>query len=159
VVRRDIVLVFFVWDGLSLTVLAFLATQDGGLTDSSTVRAFYDVYNGIVMPGAFGFVAAIFLTSVGLAMVRRVFAARWVGYLSQPLYAAPAAEHAATAGMKTCIDCGETKPESGFLPSETRAEALSLHPETRAAEVARASRNQQARKLRRRQQASASVAD
>jgi hypothetical protein len=74
--------VLFIWDGLSLTLLAFLSKQSGGLSDQSTVRALYDLFNGIVMPGGFGFVAAIFLTAVGLGMVRGKFASRWLGHLS-----------------------------------------------------------------------------
>jgi len=64
-----------------LTALEFLSRQ-GGLTDPSVIRTFYDLQNGIIMPGAFGFVAAVFLTSLGAAMVRGVFAAPWVGWLS-----------------------------------------------------------------------------
>ncbi len=68
-------------DGLTLTALEFLSKQ-GGLTDPSLTRAFYDLQNGIIMPGAFGCIAAIFLTAVGVALLRRRFGARWLGWLS-----------------------------------------------------------------------------
>jgi hypothetical protein len=68
-------------DGLTLTALEFVSKQ-GGLTDPSVIRTFYDLQSGIIMPGAFGCIAAVFLASVGAAMVRRVFAAPWVGWLS-----------------------------------------------------------------------------
>jgi len=68
-------------DGITLTVLEFLSRQ-GGLGDPSVTRAFYDLQNGVIMPGAFGCIAAVFLASLGVAMLRGVFAARWVGWLS-----------------------------------------------------------------------------
>jgi hypothetical protein len=68
-------------DGLPFTALEFLVKQ-GGLTDPSVTRIFYDLQNGIIMPGAFGFMAAVFLVAFGSAALRRVFAAPWLGWLS-----------------------------------------------------------------------------
>src|ERR1700730_11311318 len=61
-------------DGLPMTALEFLSKQ-GGLNDPSVTRIFYDLQNGVIMPGAFGCMAAFFLTSLGATMVRRKFAA------------------------------------------------------------------------------------
>jgi hypothetical protein len=77
-------------DGLPLTALEFLVKQ-GGLTDPSVTRIFYDLENGIIMPGGFGFMAAVFLVSLGSAMIRRAFAAAWLGWLSFVLAAFAAA--------------------------------------------------------------------
>ena len=68
-------------DSLTLTALEFLSKQ-GGLTDPAVTRSFYDLENGIIMPGAFGCIAAVFLIAVGVAAVRRMFAAPWLGGLS-----------------------------------------------------------------------------
>ena len=68
-------------DGITLTALEFLSKQ-GGLTDRSITRVFYDLENGIIMPGMFGCAAAIFLTALGIAMVRGKFGARWIGWIS-----------------------------------------------------------------------------
>jgi hypothetical protein len=69
------------FDGLTLTALEFV-TEQGGLTDPALTRAFFDLQNGIVMPGAFGLIIAVFLVAAGLAILRRTFAARWLGWLS-----------------------------------------------------------------------------
>jgi hypothetical protein len=68
-------------DGVTLTALEFLSKQ-GGLTDPSVSRAFFDLQNGIIMPGMFGFAAAIFLLALGSAVLRGTFATRWVGWVS-----------------------------------------------------------------------------
>lgn len=68
-------------DGVTLTALEFLSKQSG-LTDPSVSRIFFDLQNGIIMPGMFGFAAAIFLLALGSAMLRGTFAARWVGWVS-----------------------------------------------------------------------------
>jgi hypothetical protein len=68
-------------DGLPLTALVFLSKQ-GTPSDPSLVRAFYDLENGIIMPGVFGFLAAIFLAAFGIAVIRHVFASAWLGWLS-----------------------------------------------------------------------------
>ena len=69
------------FDGVTLTALEFLSKQ-GGLTDPSVSRTFFDLQNGIVMPGMFGFAAAIFLLALGSAILRGTFASRWVGWIS-----------------------------------------------------------------------------
>jgi hypothetical protein len=69
------------FDGVTLTALEFLAKQ-GGLTDPAPTRVFFDRQNGLINPGLFGCVAAVFLASVGEAAVSGVIAARWVGWLS-----------------------------------------------------------------------------
>jgi hypothetical protein len=74
------------FDGVTLTALEFLSKQ-GGLTDPALTRAFYDLQNGLIMPGLFGCVTAVFLVSVGAAAVGGIVAARWVGWLSLVLAA------------------------------------------------------------------------
>jgi hypothetical protein len=69
------------WFAATLTALEFLSKQ-GGLTDPSVSRAFFDLQNGIIMPGMFGFAAAIFLLALGSAVLRGTFATRWVGWVS-----------------------------------------------------------------------------
>jgi hypothetical protein len=68
-------------DGVTLTALEFLSKQ-GGLTDPSITRIFFDLQNGIIMPGMFGCAAAVFLVALGSAMLRNTLAARWVGWVS-----------------------------------------------------------------------------
>jgi hypothetical protein len=68
-------------DSLTLTALEFLSKQ-GGLTDPAVTRTFYDLQNGIIMPGAFGCIAAVMLAAIGASAVRRIFAAPWLGWLS-----------------------------------------------------------------------------
>jgi hypothetical protein len=74
------------FDGLTLTVLVFVV-KEGGLTDPSLTHAFFDLENGVVMPGAFGFMIAVFLIALGVAIIRGAFAAPWVGWLSLVLAA------------------------------------------------------------------------
>jgi hypothetical protein len=69
------------FDGLTLTALEFLSKQ-GGLTDAALVQTFFDFQNGIIMPGAFGLVAAVFFVAAGVAMIRHAFAAPWLGWAS-----------------------------------------------------------------------------
>jgi hypothetical protein len=69
------------FDGLTLTTLEFVSEQ-GGPADPALTRAFFDLQNGIVMPGAFGLIITVFLVAVGVAILRRTFAARWLGWLS-----------------------------------------------------------------------------
>lgn len=68
-------------DGITLTALEFVSRQ-GGLTDPSLTRALFDLQNGLIMPGAFGCIAAVLLAAIGVAAVRGVFAAVWLGWLS-----------------------------------------------------------------------------
>ena len=56
------------FDGVTLTALEYLAEQ-GGLTDPALTRVYFDLQNGLIMPGLFGCVAAVFLASVGAAAV------------------------------------------------------------------------------------------
>ncbi len=73
-------------DGITLSALVF-ASKQGGLTDPALTRVFFDLQNGLIMPGAFGCMAAVLLAAVGTAAVRRVFAAAWLGWLSLVLAA------------------------------------------------------------------------
>ncbi len=68
-------------DGITLSALVFVSKQ-GGLTDPALTRTFFDLQNGLIMPGAFGCMAAVLLAAIGAAAVRRVFAAAWLGWLS-----------------------------------------------------------------------------
>ena len=78
----------------------------------------------------------------------------------------------APPGTKVCRECGETKPESAFLPvkgtpylylkcrvcrAKRAKERYYKSPEIHEAEVARARKNGRARRLRRRLQAAAAV--
>jgi hypothetical protein len=81
-----VMVVFLMLDGVFQVAVAFLATQPGPAA-AAAVPALFVLQNGIVMPGAFGFAAAVFLSAVGVAALRRVFAAVWVGYLSIALAA------------------------------------------------------------------------
>ena len=69
------------FDGVTLTALEFLSKQ-GGLNDPSITRTFFDLQNGIIMPGMFGCAAAVFLVALGSAILRGAFAARWLGWVS-----------------------------------------------------------------------------
>ncbi len=69
------------FDGITLSALVFVSGQ-GRLTDPALTRTFFDLQNGLIMPGAFGCIAAVLLAAVGTAAVRRVFAAAWLGWLS-----------------------------------------------------------------------------
>ncbi len=68
-------------DGITLSALVF-ASKQGGLTAPALTRTFFDLQNGLIMPGAFGCMAAVLLAAIGTAAVRRVFAASWLGWLS-----------------------------------------------------------------------------
>jgi hypothetical protein len=70
------------WDGLLQTVVVFLAGQGGASANGPAITALYDLQDGLVMPGAFGFFAAVFLGALGLAIVRGHYGRRWAGYLS-----------------------------------------------------------------------------
>jgi len=69
------------FDGITLSALVF-ASKQGGLTDPALTHTFFDLQNGLIMPGAFGCIAAVLLAAIGTAAVRRVFAAAWLGWLS-----------------------------------------------------------------------------
>ncbi len=69
------------FDGITLSALVFVSGR-GGLTDPALTRTFFDLQNGLIMPGAFGCIAAVLLAAIGAAAVRRVFAAAWLGWLS-----------------------------------------------------------------------------
>lgn len=99
-------------DGLPFTALEFLVKQ-GGLTDPSLTRIFYDLQNGIIMPGAFGFMAAVFLVAFGSAALRRVFTAPWLGWLSFVL----AGFAVAGSILGLTLTNGGTMFPFGFLPA------------------------------------------
>ena len=69
------------FDGLTLTALVFVTRQGVPGTPALT-QAFFDLQNGIIMPGAFGFVVAVFLAALGAAILRGAFAAPWLGWIS-----------------------------------------------------------------------------
>jgi hypothetical protein len=81
VISGAIMVSLLVWDGLPVLALAFTAGQPGGLGDGAAMRALYELENGIIMPGAFGVLAAAFLVTTAVAALRGAFAARWFGYL------------------------------------------------------------------------------
>ena len=86
------------FDGVTLTALVFLHKQ-GALADASVVRIFFDLQNGLVMPGLFGFFMAGTLAALGVAMIRRDLAKPWVGWLSVILEALSAI--GAVTGLST----------------------------------------------------------
>jgi hypothetical protein len=69
------------FDGVTLSALVYLHKQ-GGPTDPALVRAFFDLQNGLIMPGLFGFFIAGFLVAIGVAMIRGHLARPWVGWLA-----------------------------------------------------------------------------
>lgn len=69
------------FDGLTLTALVLVSKQ-GVRADSALTRAFFDLQNGVILPGAFGFVMAVLLTAIGVVTLRRSFAAPWLGWVS-----------------------------------------------------------------------------
>lgn len=86
------------FDGVTLTALVFVHKQ-GALADPSVVRIFFDLQNGLVMPGLFGFFMAGTLAALGVAMIRRDLAKPWVGWLSAILAALSAV--GALTGLST----------------------------------------------------------
>ncbi len=69
------------FDGVTLTALVYLHNQ-GGPADPALVRIFFDLQNGLIMPGLFGFFMAGTLVALGLAMIRGHLARAWVGWLA-----------------------------------------------------------------------------
>jgi hypothetical protein len=82
------------FDGVTLSVLVYLHKQ-GGPPDPALVRALFDLQNGLIMPGLFGFFVAGFLAAVGVAMIRGQLARPWTGWFTL-LLAALAIAGAAT---------------------------------------------------------------
>jgi hypothetical protein len=74
------------FDGVTLSVLVYLHRQ-GGPTDPALTRALFDLQNGLIMPGLFGFFVAGFLAAVGVAMIRGQLARPWTGWLTLVLAA------------------------------------------------------------------------
>ncbi len=69
------------WDGVTMSALVFLHRQ-GAPNDPTLVRAFFDLQNGLLMPGLFGGFIATFLIAVGVAITRGGLTHRWVGPLA-----------------------------------------------------------------------------
>ena len=82
------------FDGVTLSALVYLQKQ-GGPTDPALTRVLFDLQNGLIMPGLFGFFMAVFLVAIGVAMIRGHLARTWVGWLAM-VFAALAAVGAAT---------------------------------------------------------------
>ncbi|HEV7679094.1 MAG TPA: hypothetical protein VGQ42_11045 [Candidatus Dormibacteraeota bacterium] len=101
--------VFLGWDGITQTALAFLSRQGSAQANAAVITALFDLQNGIVMPGAYGFVAAVFLIAVGVAALGGLFAARWLGWLSLVFAALSLA--GATMGL-TLVNGGTVSPVS-----------------------------------------------
>ncbi|MGH8917567.1 MAG: hypothetical protein ACRD0H_04380 [Actinomycetes bacterium] len=66
---------------MTLTALVYLNEQ-GGPSDPALVRVFFDLQNGLIMPGLFGFFVACFLAATGAAMIRGHLARPWAGWLA-----------------------------------------------------------------------------
>ena len=98
-------------DGITLTALEFVSRQ-GGVVNPSLTRVLFELQNGIIMPGAFGCVAAVWLVAVGVAAVRGIFAAPWLGWLSFVFAALAAA--GSLLGL-TSLDGGTSV--FGYLPA------------------------------------------
>lgn len=69
------------FDGVTLSALVYLHKQ-GGPTDPALVRVFFDLQNGLIMPGLFGLFMAGFLVAIGVAMIRGHLARPWAGWLA-----------------------------------------------------------------------------
>lgn len=78
------------FDGVTLTALVYLARQ-GGPSDPALVRTFFDLQNGLIMPGMFGFFVASTMAAAGVAMIRGHLARPWAGWLALILAAFAAA--------------------------------------------------------------------
>lgn len=71
---------------LPMSVLALMANSPEGLKDAALVRMLFDV-NQVVGGGMLGILAALFLMSAGIAMVRKELVAPWLGWASLALAA------------------------------------------------------------------------
>ena len=69
------------WDSLPLLALSFAGGLPGGAGDGSVIRALYALANGIIMPGAYGVFAALFIGTLAIAALRGAFATRWLGFV------------------------------------------------------------------------------
>jgi len=69
------------WDTLPVLALSFTVGLPGGAGDGSGIRVLYGLANGVIMPGAFGVFAALFIGTLAIAALRGAFATRWVGFV------------------------------------------------------------------------------
>jgi hypothetical protein len=69
------------WDNLPILALSFTVGLPGGAGDGSAIRALYALAGGIIMPGAYGVFAALFIGTLAIAALRRAFATRWLGFV------------------------------------------------------------------------------
>jgi hypothetical protein len=99
-------------DGMLDVAMSFLSHQSAAV-HSSAMTELYQVENGVVVPGAFGLVAAAFLVAVAAAAFRGVAGVRWVGYLASVL--APLAAAGGVVGLTT-LGGGMSSPLS-FAPA------------------------------------------
>jgi MFS family permease len=95
------------WDGILEVALAFLS-HEGSAVHSPAMTELYQLENGVVMPGAYGFVAAAFLVAVAAAAFAGV-GARPVGYFASLLAVLSAA--GGVSGLST-VDGGTSSPVS-----------------------------------------------
>ena len=86
------------FDGVTLSALVYLHKQ-GGPTDPAVIRVLFDLQNGLIMPGLFGFFMAGFLVAIGVAMIRGHLARTWVGWLAMAFAALAAV--GATTGLSS----------------------------------------------------------
>ena len=62
--------------------LALASTQSGGLGNAPMISVLWLLGLQVVIPGSTGFLFAIFLGAIGIAMLQRAFGATWLGWLS-----------------------------------------------------------------------------
>jgi hypothetical protein len=98
---------FLAWDGMLEVALSFAARQ--GVGTGSVVSVLYTLENGVVMPGAYGFLVAVFLVAVAAAALRGIVLSAWVGYLS--LLLAGLSVAGGSMGLSS-IDGGMSSPVS-----------------------------------------------
>lgn len=100
-----------VWDGILDVAMAFLSHQPSAVHSGAMVEM-YQLENGIVMPGAFGLVAAAFLAAMAAAAFRGIAGPRWLGVLGSVLAVLSAAGGVVAL---TTINGGMSSPLS-FAP-------------------------------------------
>jgi hypothetical protein len=100
-------MMFLAWDGMLEVALSFTARQ--GVGTGSVVSVLYTLENGVVMPGAYGFLVAVFLVAVAAAALRGIVLSAWVGYLS--LLLAELSVAGGSMGLSS-IDGGMSSPVS-----------------------------------------------
>jgi len=103
------------WDGLLSVAMSYLSR--GRVDSSSALVAEYELWNGVVMPGGFGFVMTVFLVATAVSAFRGVIGGKGVGYLAATLALLTVVSG---VGGLTTVDGGTNSPVS-FAPAASMA--------------------------------------